>query len=113
MHLASRSLIVISHLPYTTRGQKQPKQPQLSPLYLVAMDYVYIIDRAGFLVAQIEIFDYWVLLVAMEIGMGRDFHNLATQLLAQPVVSSGRMLMTNGPMSWWAVQLLQTSFLPS
>ena len=76
------------------------------------MDYVYITDRDGFVATQAEVFNYWVPLVAMEIGMGRGSHSLATYLLAQLVVSSGRMLMTDGPMSWRVVQLLQTSFLP-
>ena len=75
------------------------------------MDCVYITNGAGFLAAQAWVFDYWAPLVAMEIGMGRDSHSLATYLLAQLVVSCGRIPMTDGPMSWQVVQLLQTSFL--
>ena len=111
MHLASRAHIVIYHLLHTILGQQQPAQPRLSPLQPVAMDCVYITDRARFLAAQAGVFDYWVPLVAMEIEMGRDSHSLATYLLAQLVVSCGRILMTEGPMSWQVVQLLQTSFL--
>ena len=67
------------------------------------MDCIYITDRTGFLATQAGIFDYWVPLVAMEIGMGRDSHSLATYPLAQLVVSCGRITMANGPMSWWVV----------
>ena len=75
------------------------------------MDCIYITDQAGFLAAQVGVFDYWAPLVAMEIGMGRDSHSLATYLFAQLVVSCGRIPMTDGPMFWQVVQLLKTSFL--
>ena len=73
---------------------------------IMAMDCIYITDQAAFLAIQAGFLDCWVPLVAMEIGIDRDSHNLATYLLAQPVVSSGRMLMTDGSMSWWVIQLL-------
>ena len=77
------------------------------------MDWAYIGSPAGFSAGRVRVFSFWVLLGVMEIGRAGDYHSLAIHLPAQLVVDSGRILMTDGPMSWQIAWLLPTNFLPT
>ena len=88
-----------------------PQQPySLNP---EDVDWAYIGNPAGFSASRVRVFSFWVLLGVMETGRAGDYHSLAIHLPAQLVADSGRILMTDGPMSWQIARLLPTSFLPT
>ena len=89
--------------------QPVPQQPySLNP---EDMDWAYIGNPAGFSAGRVKVFSFWVLLGVMETRRAGDYHSLAIHLPAQLVADSGRILMTDGPMSWQIARLLPTSFL--